>query len=82
MSYLIKELMQLIMALNKKKIINPVLIMSQNGQTHKSCNFCCKIFKVCLTILGCYAWSVEIWKRNSDSGRLKRRFYEDPKDNN
>ena len=33
--------------------------MSRNGQTHfkleKSCSICCKIFKLCLTILGHYA---------------------------
>ena len=37
--------------------------MPQNGQIHfkKSCSICCKIFKVCLTILEHYALKGEHW---------------------
>ena len=63
---------------------NPLMHMSQNGQTHfkKSCSKCCKIFKVCLTILGRYwdlwpfwdeKWQPDFWKKSPNgSGRPKK----------
>ena len=63
---------------------NPLMHMSQNGQTHfkKSCSKCCKIFKVCLTILGRYwdlwpfwdeKWQNPIFEKKVPTGQ------EDPK---
>ena len=55
--------------------------MSQNSQTHfkNLAAFCCKIFKVCLTILEHYALKGYIQTANEGSSRhiFKKRFSPD-----